>query len=81
MTIQNTVVKKGDWVTALGVKGIVERVSKSGEWADVKWRVEGKEWKKRTITSILTVLHTITVGDMEITDLTRKMELEGKGEE
>ena len=67
--------KKSDWVRTKDesmVIGYVERVARDGSWADVNWKTH----VKRMPVESLVVLHTIAVGDWEITDYTRKKELE-----
>jgi len=54
------------------VIGYVERVARDGSWADVNWKTH----VKRMLVEHLIVLHTIKMGDWEITDYTRKKEIE-----
>jgi len=69
-------IKKYDWVTCINSSskrvGIVKRVAKDKSWADVEWG----GWTKRMEVSILNIEHTIQTKDFEVTDYTRKRELE-----
>lgn len=69
-------VKRGDWVTAgsSAVIGHVKRMARDGSWADVDWRTHSKRMR----TGALTVQHTIQAGEWEITDETRRTELESE---
>ncbi len=69
-------VKKGDWVTAGGsaVIGLVKRMGRDGSWADVDWHSH----TKRMQTKALAVQHTLNIGGCEVTDLTRRAELESE---
>jgi hypothetical protein len=69
-------VKAGDWVSVGGSHIIecVKRVARNGRWADVNWRT----YSKRMHMQVLTIEHTITAGQWEITDLTRRAELESR---
>lgn len=67
-------VKRGDWVTAGGssIVGLVKRLARDGSWADVDWHSH----TKRMRTKALTVQHTLQIGGWEVTDMTRRAELE-----
>jgi hypothetical protein len=74
-----SMIQKSDWVTCKGFSmvGLVERIAKDGTWADVNWGTHSK----RMQTRVLTVEHTIPMGNgWEVTDMTRKKELEGEKE-
>lgn len=66
--------RAGDWVSAGGsrVIGYVKRVARNGRWADVHWQTHSKRMQMR----VLIVEHSITAGDWQITDVTRRAELE-----
>jgi hypothetical protein len=72
-------IKKADWVKAklLGFNciGFVQRVAKDGSWADVRWKMGNQEWSKRMPSEALVPQTTIRVGDWEVTDVTRELEL------
>jgi len=68
-------IKRADWVTCKdfpNIYGIVTRVAKSKEWADIKWN---NSVSKRMKTEALIVEHTIPALGGYITDMTREREL------
>ncbi len=67
-------IKRADWVTVkdFPMVGVVQRIARDGTWADVKWSTH----TKRMPTSVLQVQHTIAMGDWEVTDETRRRELD-----
>lgn len=67
---------KSDWVETRSephVVGSIQRVAKNGRWADVKWRMEGKEWSKRMLTKFLLLKVEIPQpGGMTVNDQCRE---------
>ena len=67
-------VKRGDWVTVgqSTVIGRVKRLARDGSWCDVDWHTHSKRMR----TAALTIQHTLNIGGCEVTDMTRRAELE-----
>ena len=67
-------VKAGDWVTVgeSRVVGCVKRVARNRSWCDVNWQTH----TKRMPTRVLAIQHTLAMGVQEVTNLTRRNELE-----
>ncbi len=68
-------IQRFDWVMVDGCSfvGCVRRVACDGSWVDVDWGTH----VKRMQVQVLRIQTTIQVGDWEVTDWTRKWDLEG----
>jgi len=67
-------VKRADWVMVDGcaLVGCVQRVARDGSWADVDWGTHVKRMPVR----VLRIQTTLQLGEWEVTDITRRQELE-----
>ena len=79
-----TVPVAGDWVDTVRAphgQGTVLRVSRSGLWADVRWRDGDNTWVKRMPCDSLRVVVTVPFAGGTVTDTARAAELAAAGGE